>query len=234
MLDLYCGAGGVSMGLHRAWPTAEIVGIDIKAQPRYPFTFIQADALKPPVDLQDFDFIWASPPCQAHTALKTMHNAKVHPNLIPPTRAMLEASGKPWVMENVPGAPMKNPIMLCGSMFGLQTADRVGQLRRHRLFEMSHPILLTPECQHDSEAVIGVYGGHGRDRRRTITVVSKGGGHNGKSGRPGFPQHQRKEAMGIDWMTDYELSQAIPPAYSEFLAKQIGLDASDEAPEIPK
>lgn len=159
--------------------------------------------------------------CERLTFTVVLYNAKEHPDLVPATRTLLEASGKPWVMENVPGAPLLNPVMLCGSMFGLQTADGKGQLRRHRLFEMSHPILLTPACQHDVDAVIGVYGGHGRDRRRTITVVSKGGGHNGKSGRIGFPQHQRKEAMGIDWMTDYELSQAIPPAYSEFLARQM-------------
>jgi DNA (cytosine-5)-methyltransferase 1 len=205
VLDLFCGAGGVSMGLHRAWPHAEIVGIDIKAQRRYPFTFIQADALKPTVTLADFDFIWASPPCQAHTSLKGMWNAKEHPDLIPQTRALLLASGRPWCMENVPGAPMQFSILLCGTMFGLGWQD--AELRRHRLFETSQP-LLAPNCQHKRKPrVIGVYGGHGRDRRRTVNTQD-------------YPTDARREAMGIDWMMGNELSQAIPPAYSEFIAKQ--------------
>lgn len=203
-LDLYCGAGGVSVGLHRAG--FDVTGIDIKAQPRYPFAFIQADALHPPVRLEDFDFIWASPPCQAHTVLKTAWNAREHEDLIPATRAMLVASGKPWIMENVPGAPMDNPVMLCGTMFGLETDDGAGQLYRHRMFEMSHPILLVPSCRH---------------AKRSVTVTSKGGGYNRAAGRPSFPLTQRREAMGIDWMNDYELAQAIPPAYSEFLAKEM-------------
>lgn len=215
-LDLYCGAGGVSMGLHRAG--FNVVGIDVRPQPRYPFTFIQADALKPPVNLQDFDFIWASPPCQAHTALKTAWNAKEHPDLIPATRALLLASGKPWCMENVPGAPMLYPVMLCGSMFGLQTDDGSGQLQRHRLFEMSDPILLVPPCSHSA---------------RAVTVTSKGGGYNRAAGRPSFPLGKRMEAMGIDWMNDYELSQAIPPAYSEFIARAaIATSALKQSEEI--
>lgn len=202
-LDLFCGAGGVSMGLHRAG--YEVTGIDIKPQKNYPFRFIQADALQPPVSLQDFDFIWASPPCQAHTSLKSMWNAKEHPNLIPPTRALLQASGRPWCMENVPGAPLEFSIMLCGSMFDLGWED--AELRRHRLFETSVP-LLAPQCSHRKPRVIGVYGGHGRDRRRKVNTQD-------------YPTEARRIAMGIEWMTGAELSQAIPPAYSEFIAKEM-------------
>lgn len=220
-LDLYCGAGGVSMGLHRAG--FEVVGVDIRPQPRYPFTFIQADALNPPVSLADFDFIWASPPCQAHTALKTMHNAKAHPDLIPATRAMLEASGKPWVMENVPGSPLKYSILLCGTMFGLGCED--AELRRHRLFETSSP-LLAPKCQHGSRGVIGLYGGHQRNRKRVRTIGVYGEGCRDSTrkhdkGHPDFNVEDGRRAMGIDWMTLAELCQAIPPAYSEFIAKEL-------------
>lgn len=193
------------MGLHRAG--YEVTGIDIKPQPRYPFTFIQADALHPPIRLDDYDFIWASPPCQAHTALKVLHNAKSHPDLIPPTRAMLEASGKPWAMENVPGAPLRNAIVLCGSMFGLGCDG--AELRRHRLFETSF-LVQPPKCQHGRQPVIGIYGGHQRNRKR-----SRGKNHES----PNFTAHDGHRAMGIDWMTLNELSQAIPPAYSEFIAR---------------
>jgi DNA (cytosine-5)-methyltransferase 1 len=233
------------MGLHRAG--FEVVGVDIKRQPRYPFAVVQADALRPPFRLADFDFIWASPPCQAHTALKTMHNAKQHDDLIPATRALLVASGKPWVMENVPGADTLNPhLILCGTMFNLGTGD--AELRRHRLFELSFPLpALVPQCQHYWRSrVCGVYGGHGRARRRirpeTVTVAGDGngrdyrrnpvrpatvgvyGGAGGASVRDGtqqFSTKERAEAMGIDWMTGDELSQAIPPAYSEFIGKMV-------------
>ena len=202
-LDLFCGAGGAGMGLHKAG--FDVVGVDIKPQPRYPFEFHQADALAYPLD--GFDFILASPPCQAHTAMKTMHNAKEHPDLIPASRERLIASGVPWVIENVIGAPLRSPIMLCGTMFGLglQGAD----LQRHRMFEASFPIILTPQCQHGARRTIGVYGEGCRDsRRKSDRSVDE------------FTVEQGREAMGIDWMTLAELCQAIPPAYSEYLARQ--------------
>lgn len=199
-LDLFCCAGGASMGLHRAG--FEVVGVDIKPQPRYPFKFHQADALKYPLD--GFDFIWASPPCQAHTSLNKMHNAKQHADLIPETREKLKASGLPYVIENVVGAPLRDTFTLCGTMFGLGTDD--AELRRHRLFEANFDIGLIPMCNHVKRRVIGVYGGHGRDGRRT---------HNTQD----FSVEQRREAMGIDWMSGAELSQAIPPAYSEFIGR---------------
>lgn len=219
VLDLFCCAGGAGMGLRRAWPDAEIVGVDIRPQPRYPFTFVQADATTYPLD--GFDFIWASPPCQAHTAMKTMHNAKAHADLIPVTRARLVASGIPWAMENVVGAPLRNPIMLCGTMFNLGVED--AELRRHRIFETSYEILFTPECAHGSRSVLGVYGGHIRNRkRRTVGIYGEGVRDSRRKmdrGVADFSIDQGRTAMGIDWMTTAELSQAIPPAYSEFIAR---------------
>ena len=193
------------MGLHRAG--FEVVGVDIKPQPRYPFEFIQGDALCPPVRLEDFDFIWASPPCQAHVSLRWMYNAKSHENLIPPTRELLEVAGVPFCIENVPGAPLKSGLRLCGTMFGLSAEN--AELRRHRHFELSWlmPLFGLPICQHGQHSrVIGVYGGHGRDRRRKVNTQD-------------FSTEARRKAMGIDWMTGQELSEAIPPVYSEFIGK---------------
>lgn len=200
-LDLFCCAGGASMGLHRAG--FEVTGVDINPQPRYPFKFIQGDALTVPLD--DYDLIWASPPCQAHSSMKHMHNAKSHPDLIPPMRERLRARGGWWIMENVVGAPLRASVMLCGTMFGLGAGD--AELRRHRLFEMSHFFLDGLECRHERPRVIGIYGGHGRDRRRAQNTQN-------------FTTAERREAMGIDWMTGKELCQSIPPAYSEYLARQ--------------
>lgn len=218
-LDLFCKAGGASMGLYRAG--FDVIGVDIEFQKRYPFRFVQADALRPPFDLRGFDFIWASPPCQAHTSMKTMHNAKVHPDLIPATRTMLKAAGVPYVIENVVGAPLENYFQLCGTAFGLGIDD--ADLQRHRWFETSWPILLTPQCQHSARATIGVYGGHIRNRkRRTIGVYGEGCRDNRRKmdrGVPDFTIEQGKQAMGIDWMTTAELSQAIPPAYGEFIGR---------------
>lgn len=205
------------MGLHRAG--FEVEGWDIKPQKRYPFTFHLGDALE--ADLSGFDFVWASPPCQAHSSLKSMPNSKKHEDLIPATREKLVAWGGPYIIENVMGSPLaRGSIILCGTMFGLGTADGKAELRRHRVFE-SNCGLLTLDCQHTAPMVCGVYGGHGRDRRRTIGVYGHSGGKSIRDGCQQFSTQQRREAMGIDWMTGNELSQAIPPAYSEFLGKQI-------------
>lgn len=223
------------MGLHRAG--FDVTGIDNRPQPRYPFRFIQGDALNPPVRLGDFDLVWASPPCQAHSSMRTMPNAKKHADLIPTTREMLKGSALQWVIENVMGAPLVFPLMLCGTMFGLGTKDGTAELRRHRIFETSFDALLSPPCNHRAPMVCGVYGGHGRDRRRTIGnygdvagtnisyarrkravgVYGHAGGSSVRDGAQQFSTEQRREAMGIDWMTGDELSQAIPPAYSEHL-----------------
>lgn len=243
------------MGLHRAG--FDVTGVDIKPQRRYPFAFVQGDALNPPFRLEDFDLIWASPPCQAHSSMRSMPNAKSHADLIPLTRAMLTTSGRHYVIENVPGAPLIAPLVLCGTMFGLGTKDGQAELRRHRLFETSFDALLSPPCNHNAPMVCGVYGGHGRDRRRTVSVIGHGamdgfnadrkrtignygdgsgtnisnarkrsigvwghaGGSSVRDGCQQFSTEQRREAMGIDWMTGDELSQAIPPAYSEHIGR---------------
>lgn len=203
VLDLFCGAGGAAMGLHLAWPDAEIVGVDIKPQPRYPFTFVQADATTYPLD--GFDFIWASPPCQDYSALKGLATAK-RGKFVEIMRDQLEACGAPWIIENVVGADLKNPVQLCGSMFGLG-------VWRHRRFEMSHPPLMIPECNHSLVP-------------EPIDVTGTGGPFNGVRKAPGGgisrkPRNlaQAREVMGIDWMTRPELSEAVPPAYSQYLAK---------------
>lgn len=208
LLDLFCGAGGASVGYHRAG--FDVVGVDIAPQPRYPFEFVQADAIEffhtTLWDLSDWDAIHASPPCQGFSDLRHMHNARTHADLLTPIRARLRASGLPYVIENVEGAPMSNYIVLCGTSFGLGWRD--AELRRHRRFELSHAPLMVPQCAHERRRVIGVYGGHGRDRRRM---------HNTQD----YPTEARREAMGIDWMTGAELSQAIPPAYTEWIGKQL-------------
>lgn len=154
LLDLFAGAGGAAMGYYRAG--FDVVGVDIQPQPHYPFTFIQADALNPPVRLADFDAVHASPPCQGYSALAAMHPDRDYPMLIEPTREMLAKLGVPWIMENVEKAPMLRApglfgvhgIRLCGTSFGL--GARGMELRRHRLFESNLPLYSLP-CQAQAE-----------------------------------------------------------------------------------
>jgi DNA (cytosine-5)-methyltransferase 1 len=216
LLDLFCGAGGAAVGYHRAG--FDIVGVDIRPQPRYPFEFIQADAMTVP--LGGYDAIHASPPCQAYSATRTIWNNRGgHPDLVDATRERLEASGTPWVMENVNGAPVVPHIILCGTMFGLTHDD--WELRRHRLFETDGLFILTPECRHNGP-VSGVYGGHARDRRRTLGVYGHGSGNPGGSPKGTTASiAQAKAIMGIDWMTCAEISQAIPPAYTEYIGARL-------------
>ena len=199
-LDLFCGAGGAGMGLHRAG--FDVVGVDLKPQPRYPFEFHEADATTYPIE--GFDFVWASPPCQRFTSLNVLHK-KEHPNLIPVTRQRQREAGVFYAIENVPGAPLEAPLMLCGTQFGLATRDGRAELRRHRLFESNIPtLLLTRPCAH---------------RRRSIGVYGHAGGRSHREKTQQFVTSEWAEAMGIDWMVGSEFVQAIPPVYSEYVAR---------------
>lgn len=207
LLDLFCGAGGAAMGYHRAG--FDIVGVDLHPQPNYPFTFIQADALallRRDMDWvkAGFDAIHASPPCQAFTAYRRRGQGvgDSYPDLIGPTRALLEQTGLPYVIENVPGAPLENPVRLCGSSFGLD-------VRRHRLFETNWT-LLAPPCNHAAQTPRFPPATNRTNLRRTVEV-----------GVWRIPLDVQQKAMGIDWMTLEELSQAIPPAYTELIGHQL-------------
>jgi DNA (cytosine-5)-methyltransferase 1 len=218
LLDLFCGAGGAAVGYHRAG--FDVVGVDIEPQPNYPFRFEQEDAL---LWLRRYlysskrwrvDAIHASPPCQNYSATRHLNRAlgrlSRHSSLIDKTRDLLVATGLPYVIENVVGAPLVSPIKLCGSSFGLR-------VRRHRLFE-SNVLLLTRDCEHRGSPhrswdFIGVYGS------------SPGGQMGGGDGYDRTPRAQTleeaQEAMGIDWMTWDELREAIPPAYTELVGHQL-------------
>lgn len=207
LLDLYCGAGGAAVGYHQAGFT-DIVGVDINPQPNYPFAFVQADVLNfmgrlTPGDARhQFDLIHASPPCQAHSTLRHSPGAGSYEDLIPATRQLLQESGVPYVIENVPGAPLDNPVTLCGSSVNLTYEGY--ELRRHRLFETNFP-LLVPPCQHKG-MVLGVYGDLAAHKRKST--------RGWKAGR-----QDAQQLMGIDWMNDQELVQAIPPAYTKHIGE---------------
>lgn len=215
LLDLFCGAGGAAMGYHRAG-FDEIVGIDIKPQKNYPFTFIQADALNPPVRLEDFDLIHASPPCQAFTQMSARwrgHGGKAdeHLDLLTPTLAWLRAQDTPWIVENVPGARrlMDPTVTLHGGMFGLG-------VHRPRLFEASFLVLAMKAAP--TRAPIGVYG---KPDGRTTYRYRNNGNYKGKSLiRAWKSLEEGSGAMGIDWMNVDELREAIPPSFTEYLGRQ--------------
>jgi DNA (cytosine-5)-methyltransferase 1 len=197
LVDLFCGAGGASVGYQRAG--FRVIGVDNRLQPRYPFEFVQADALEwlATADLSGVAAIHASPPCQDHSPLRSVAGSHGTGWLLAATRSALAATGLPWVIENVPGSPMRADIVLCGAMFGLRTY-------RHRWFELSDPMfpLLIAHPRHRVRTST-------KKRRRdwmagmNISVTGDVGSWVGPS------------AMGIDWMTGNELSQAIPPAYAE-------------------
>jgi DNA (cytosine-5)-methyltransferase 1 len=213
------------MGYYRAG--FDVLGVDIAPQKHYPFEFVQMGAIRYLSEILvnerfHFDAVHASPPCQAFTALRSMPNAREHPNLIEPTREMLRQTGVPWVLENVVGAPLENPVILCGTMFGLGVVLENAELWRHRLFETNWEVGLVHCCAHRARPrVVGVYGGHGRDRRRVVQAQGHSGGRSYRAGTQQFSAAARREAMGIDWMTDAELSQAIPPAYTEFIGRRL-------------
>jgi len=205
LLDLFCCAGGAGMGYSRAG--FEVVGVDIKPQPRYPFEFHQADALQYLAEHgAEFDFIHASPPCQAYMDTnKGGAKPSKHPRLIEPTRELLHKIGKPFVIENVHLAPLRANLMLCGTMFDLRVI-------RHRYFECSDPPVFTPYCNHWGSVAAGDF----------VGVYAFGGrGHRHGKGKRDGPSEPAKvtaaEAMGIDWMKEKELFEAIPPAFTQFI-----------------
>ena len=202
LLDLFCGAGGSAMGYYRAG-FDDITGVDNKPMPRYPFRFIQADALEYLAEHgHEYDVIHASPPCQRYTrAQNASKNSGAHPDLIEPIRNLLMLTKKLYVIENVIGAPLIDPKVLCGLSFGLR-------VRRHRLFETNFFFLVPPDqCKNEDYYVI--FGNEVRERRH--------GEHAGRKNKI----NEGRIAMGIEWMTRKELSEAIPPAYTEYIGKRI-------------
>ena len=197
LLDLFCKAGGMSMGYHQAG--FEVVGVDIEPQPHYPFEFIQADALDVMADaafMDTFDAASASCPCQAHSNAQRIQGRE-HPDFIPATRVALTAWGRPFVLENVPGAPLLNPVELCGCMFPSL------RVYRQRLFETTFTLPQPPHVPHAAK----------------VTKM-------GRPPRPGEFMHvvgnfsgaqAARDAMSIPWMTRDELREAIPPAYAAFI-----------------
>lgn len=222
LLDLFCGAGGAAMGYSRAG--FEVVGVDIKPQPNYPFEFVRDDALELMrylIDKSDvvrgiewndqwFDAIHASPPCQFYAGLSRGD----HWHSIPPVRQLLEATGLPYVIENIADArwDMREPVTLCGSMFGLH-------VRRHRLFETTIPMFLQPKCDHATQGEIRAYYGKPGWAAWTAKAAVVNGGDR-KSLLRGSVE-QAADDMGIDWMDWDELREAIPPAYTEFIGARL-------------
>jgi DNA (cytosine-5)-methyltransferase 1 len=205
LLDLFCGAGGAAVGYHRAG--YDIVGVDIRPQPNYPFEFHRGDALEYP--LAGFGAIHASPPCQDHSPLSNFHATHGTGWMLPATIDRLRPLPVPWVVENVVGPTVTMGgwwFNLCGSSFGLD-------VRRHRRFG-SNRLMLAPPCAHHWQTPRF----RGIDRRQT-TLASVVGvyGHLDYAGQAEL----RNAAMGIDWMTQPELAQAIPPAYTEWIGGQL-------------
>jgi DNA (cytosine-5)-methyltransferase 1 len=203
LLDTFCGGGGCTRGYQMAG--FYVVGVDIEAQPNYiGDEFIQADALEylATADLSRYAVIHASPPCQRYSVITPTAHKAGHPDLIAPVRRLLQKTGKPFVIENVAGARrwLRNPIMLCGSMFGLN-------LWRHRYFEIwPQRWWLTPTCNHSELPVLIT----GTTRRKPEA-----------GGRMDYSVQQCREASGLYWMTRKELDEAIPPAYTHWIGQHL-------------
>ena len=208
ILDLFCGAGGAALGYSQAG--FDVVGVDIIPQPNYPFTFIQADALKlDPSFIASFDAVHASPPCQSYSDLaKRNGNGHEWPRLVEPVREMLIRSRLHYVIENVEGAPLINAVVLCGTMFpGLRVL-------RHRLFEANFEIIPPPHGKHPRCHTFDKRKSHYGKTNDMIDFVSVNGGGN-------CTIAAARDAMGIDWMTKNEINESIPPAYARFVGQEL-------------
>lgn len=209
LLDLFCGAGGCSVGYHRAG--FDVVGVDLHPQPNYPFEFMRADCRKVMQDFRwiadEFDAVHASPPCQAHSDLQRQSKIE-YDDLVPSAQCWLNATGLPYVIENVEGAPLVDPVVLCGTMFpGLRVI-------RHRLFETNWPLTAPPHGKHPLVFTHDKRKAHyGKLDQDTAFVQVTGGGNASVA--------NKLDAMGIDWMTGREVNQAIPPAYTEWIGGQL-------------
>jgi len=213
LLDLFCGAGGAAMGYSRAG-FAEIVGVDVAPQPRYPFEFVQGDAFEFVARHGgEFDVIHASPPCQAYSGMRRLTlsrfgHAPQHPDLIAPTRGALVVTGKVYVIENVCHSPLHTQFILCGAALGL------AHLARHRHFECNRLLMAPPKCCH---------------RQNSFTISVMGAKPDGR--RVSYRHHrlcrvassldEARAVMGIDWMEWDELREAVPPAYTEWIGRQL-------------
>lgn len=217
LLDLFCGAGGAAMGYYRAG--FDVVGVDHEFQPNYPFEFHQADALDvldwlltgswQCYSLAEIAAVHASPPCQGYSRMRHLPwlSGRDYPLLIDPVRHLLHELGRPFVIENVEDAPLDPSIVLCGQMFGLP-------MYRHRRFELSH-WMLSPGHPPHRHVIQPGRRTLGRRYHGTGDVVGVYGN------QAGVPIEAARLAMGIDWMTRHELTQAIPPAYTEHIGRQL-------------
>lgn len=198
LLDLFCGAGGAAMGYHRAGFEDLLRGGDVPGLARF-------------WSIDDFDAIHASPPCQAFSEMTRTSGRTGHPDLLTPTRELLEQVRIPWVIENVPFAPMRADVLRCGSMFDMD-------IKRHRLFETNWPIRphMWP-CRHKIWSARFPPEHLGMKRRgRLSRVVGVYGG-----GRYAGSDALRRQVMEIDWMSRDELSNAVPPRYTQFIGEQL-------------
>jgi DNA (cytosine-5)-methyltransferase 1 len=208
LLDLFCGQGGSSWGYHLAG--FDVTGVDIRPQPRHPLPFIHGEALEYLAEHgHEYDVIHASPPCRAYTKARGgVRIAYRHPDLVVPVREALIALGKPYVMENVPGAPLLDPVELCGAMFGLRTY-------RHRRFETSFPLAVPDHPEH---VVPVARMGRPASEGQFLSIVGNFSG-----------VVAAREVMGMPWANQDGLRQAVPPAYTRWIGSRMAVDMAQHS-----
>lgn len=210
LLDVFCGAGGCSVGYDRAG--FDVVGVDIEPHADYPFRFVHADALDVLADrafLDGFDVVHASPPCPRYSVVTPDDRRDAHPDLVAPVLDALRSWGGEWVVENVPGAPLPGATLLCGQAMGLRN------VKRHRLF-LASVLLLSPGCACTGEPVYGVHGDHGESDRERLRTAARG-----RTGKARDVEHARA-LLGAPWVTSWDdLTDLIPPAYAEYVGSQM-------------